>query len=96
MTNTNPKMTVKATTEGSSLVEDYAAEYLQPMVVCSHSKVYIPENMHDMLKKLVKAAAPPGASLSSYITSILLKHINENAKVMNELYQLKTKKLFRC
>lgn len=85
-----------ASNAGSSAVEEYAANYLQPMVVSSHTKVYIPENMHAMLKKLVKVAAPPGASMASYITSILVQHIREHSKTMTELYTMKTKKLFRC
>lgn len=100
MKNTNSTVTIQVISGGGrppcgkSERDKYTKTYLSPMEICSNSKVYIPSDLHASLRRLVKTVAIPGVSLSSYVTSILVEHIRENANVMLGVYDDNQQELF--
>lgn len=100
MKNNNSTVTIQVISGGplppcgNSEKEKYKKKYLSPMETCSNSKVYIPSDLHATFQRLVKTVAIPGVSLSSYITSILIEHIRENATAMKGVYDDNFQELF--
>lgn len=100
MKNRNPIVTVQVISGGAmppcgkSEKEKYTEKFLSPMEICSNSKVYIPSDLHATFQRLVKTMAAPGVSLSSYITSILVEHIRDNAIAMKGIYDDNQQELF--
>ncbi len=79
---------------GKSERDKYTEKFLTPMEICSNSKVYIPSDLHATLQRLVKTVAIPGVSLSSFVTSIIIEHIRENASAMKGVYDENLQELF--
>ncbi len=75
-------------------MRNYTERFLSPAEIRSNSKVYIPPEIHGALRRLVKTANIPGVSLSSYVTAILSAHIEDNAPVMQAVYDDSIEDLF--
>lgn len=100
MKNNNPTVTIQVTSGGGlppcgkSEKDKYIEKFLSPMEICSNTKVHIPSDLHATLQRLVKTMAISGVSLSSYVTSIIIEHVRENAVAMKGVYDDNTQELF--
>ncbi len=90
--NVNPVADIDVSTAEER--RKYAANFLRPCIVRSNTKVYIYPEVHAVLSRMADRFRDTGASISSYVSEILLDHFANNREVMEGLYDENSQSLF--
>jgi hypothetical protein len=68
-------------------VSDYSTSFLQRNEIKTRKCVYISQQVHDVICKIVRVIADKDISVGGYIDSVLLHHLDEHKDEINDLYR---------
>lgn len=72
----------------------YQQKYLSNNRICSMHRVYISEEMHELLTRIAGAVGKDKASAGAYLTEIVKDHFERNRDTVNAIYLMNTQPLF--
>ncbi|NEW81784.1 MAG: DUF3408 domain-containing protein [Mariniphaga sp.] len=70
-----------------NVAPDYKEAFLQKKEIKTRQCVYISQQVHDVISKIVRVIADKEISVGGYIDSVLLKHLDEHRDEINDLYR---------
>ena len=73
-------------------VEAYRSMFLEPGEVGARKGIFVPRELVDRLKMSVPLLDVEGLTIGVYVTRILLRHLSDNAGILNTLMEKGKKK----
>ena len=73
-------------------IEVYRTQFLEPGEVGDRKGIFVPRELVDRLKRSVPLLGVDGLTIGVYVTRILLKHLSDNADILNFLMEKGKKK----
>lgn len=72
----------------------YQERFLSNNRLLSNRRVYISEELHELLNKIVVVVGKDNASVGAYVTEIVREHIERNRDSIHAIYLTNTQPLF--
>lgn len=69
------------------VIDDYRIKYLSKVDVPTRQLIYVSEELHESLTKIVQGIGGKRATLSSYVENILRNHLSEHKELLNSVHK---------
>ncbi len=68
-------------------IDSYRIKYLSKVDVPTRQLIYVSEELHEALTKIVQGVGGKRATLGSYVDNILRNHLSEHKELLNSVHK---------
>ena len=68
-------------------IDDYRGKYLIKVDAPARQLIYVSEELHDALTKIVQGIGGKRATLSGYVENIMRAHLSEHKELLNSVHK---------